>query len=97
VLPAHEHRFDDVHRRVEQIVAHHHVHLAALEAALATGPKTLWDLAKGLVWNRPWDQLDSMMHRAAVNETAAHLRHLNRLGKAARIRGTRPITFEASR
>jgi glyoxylase-like metal-dependent hydrolase (beta-lactamase superfamily II) len=94
VLPAHQHRFTDLHGRVQAITAHHHAHLAALRAALADGPKTLWDLAKGLQWNRPWTDLDSPMHRAAVNETAAHLRHLARLGQVARQKGVRPITFE---
>lgn len=95
VLPAHEHRFGHLDHRVHEIVAHHEAHLAALVMSLATGPKTLWELAKSLEWNRPWDQLDQMMHRAAVNETAAHVRHLTRRGLAARQKGVRPITFEA--
>ena len=97
VLPAHEHRFDHLADRVHAIVAHHEGHLLALETALTVGPRTLWELAKGLQWNRPWVELDSMMHRAAVNETAAHLRHLVRRGTVARQRGVRPITFELSR
>jgi len=97
VLPAHEYRFDHLDARVSAIVSHHHHHLEALVATLAGGPKTLWELAKGLAWNRPWPDLDVMMHRAAVNETAAHLRHLTRLGRVARQRGIRPITFEQAR
>jgi glyoxylase-like metal-dependent hydrolase (beta-lactamase superfamily II) len=96
VLPAHEHRFTDLDARVRAITAHHRAHLDALVGMLATGEKTLWALAKALTWNRPWDQLDAPMHRAAVNETAAHLRHLVRLGLAARQRGVRPITFQAA-
>lgn len=95
VLPAHEHRFDHLHQRVEDIVAHHEAHLDALLFLLADGPKTLWELAKSLTWNRPWSDLDQMMHRAAVNETAAHLRHLTRRGQAERLKGVRPITFQA--
>ena len=96
VLPAHEHRFDHLGTRVREIIAHHEAHLAALVMSLAPGPKTLWELAKSLEWNRPWDQLDQLMHRAAVNETAAHMRHLTRRGLAARQKGVRPITFEAA-
>lgn len=96
VLPAHEHRFDHLGTRVREIIAHHEAHLAALVMSLATGPKTLWELAKSLEWNRPWADLDQMMHRAAVNETAAHMRHLTRRGLAARQKGVRPITFEAA-
>lgn len=95
VLPAHEHRFTHLHARVLEIEAHHHSHLAAIEAMLATGPRTLWELARALDWNRPWSELDGWMHRAAVNETAAHLRYLSRRDRAARLKGVRPITFEA--
>ena len=97
VLPAHERRFGSLSTRVAEITAHHREHLAVLVGELAEGPRTLWQLAQTLGWNRPWDQLDQMMQRAAVNETAAHLRHLVRLGHIERIRGVRPITFRASR
>jgi glyoxylase-like metal-dependent hydrolase (beta-lactamase superfamily II) len=94
VLPAHEHRFEHLDHRVREIVAHHEAHLESLLTELSSGPKTLWDLAKSLAWNRPWGELDQMMHRAAVNETAAHLRHLVRREQVTRQRGVRPITFE---
>jgi glyoxylase-like metal-dependent hydrolase (beta-lactamase superfamily II) len=96
VLPAHEHRFDHLGTRVHEIIAHHEAHLAALVVALSAGPKTLWELAKMLEWNRPWAELDQMMHRAAVNETAAHMRHLTRRGLAERVKGLKPITFQAA-
>ena len=94
VLPAHEHRFTPLDRRVQQITTHHRAHLEAIEALLADGPRTLWDLARRLEWNRPWDELDLSMRRAAVNETAAHLRYLARRDRVVRWRGVRPITFE---
>lgn len=93
VLPAHEHRFDHLHVRVDQIIAHHHVHLAAIETLLAEGPATLWSLAAALAWNRPWSELTLWMKRAAVNETAAHLRYLQRRDRATRLQGVRPLTF----
>jgi glyoxylase-like metal-dependent hydrolase (beta-lactamase superfamily II) len=95
VLPAHEHRFHGLHDRVVEITAHHQERLDALELLLAAGPTTLWDLSKGLPWNRPWTDLGLSMKRAAVNETAAHLRHLTVRGRARRIKGHRPLTFEA--
>jgi hypothetical protein len=35
------------------------------------------------------------MKRAAINETAAHMRHLSRHDKVRRLRGVRPLTYEA--
>ena len=96
VLPAHEHRFDHLHRRVTEITAHHHEHLAAIEVILAAGPASLWELASRLAWNRPWDELNLATKRAAVNETAAHLRYLSRRDRAVRYKGVRPITFGAA-
>jgi glyoxylase-like metal-dependent hydrolase (beta-lactamase superfamily II) len=93
VLPAHEHRFAPLHRRVVEITAHHHDHLAAIEAVLASGPATLWDIARSLAWNRPWAELTLSMKRAAVNETAAHLRYLSRRQRAVRFKSVRPLTF----
>lgn len=96
VLPAHEHRFDHLHERVEEITAHHQHHLAEIEALLAVGPSSLWSIASRLVWNKPWDDLNLAMKRAAINETAAHLRYLVRRDRAVRFKGVRPITFAAT-
>ncbi len=93
VLPAHEHRFEHLHARVEEITAHHHHHLAEIDALLAEGPTSLWAIASKLVWNRPWDELNLATKRAAINETAAHLRYLVRRDRAVRLKGVTPITF----
>ena len=96
VLPAHEHRFTHLHDRVHEITRHHHDHLAVIEELLAAGPASLWQIAGRLAWNRPWDELALSMKRAAVNETAAHLRYLSRRDRAVRLKGVRPITFAAT-
>jgi hypothetical protein len=93
VLPAHRHRFGDLARRVEEITRHHHDHLAAIEAILATGAGSLWQIAARLTWNRPWEQFPLGLRRSAVNETAAHLRYLTRRQRAVRLKGVRPFTF----
>jgi hypothetical protein len=93
VLPAHEHRFAPLHRRVVEITDHHHAHLVAIEVLLADGPVTLWDIAASLAWNRPWSELSLSMKRAAVNETAAHLRYLSRRDRVVRFPSVRPLTF----
>jgi glyoxylase-like metal-dependent hydrolase (beta-lactamase superfamily II) len=93
VLPAHRHRFGDLAQRVEEITRHHHDHLADIEAILADGPASLWQIAARLTWNRPWDQFPLGLRRSAVNETAAHLRYLSRRARAVRLKGVRPFTF----
>lgn len=93
VLPAHRHRFDDLPTRAEQIIRHHHDHLADIEAILADGPASLWQIAARLTWNRPWEQFPLSLRRSAVNETAAHLRYLSRRDRAVRLKGIRPFTF----
>jgi len=93
VLPAHRHRFDDLAQRVEDITRHHHDHLADIEAILADGPASMWQIAARLTWNRPWDQFPLGLRRSAVNETAAHLRYLTRRDRAVRFKGIRPFTF----
>ena len=93
VLPAHRHRFDDLAGRVDEITRHHHDHLAAIEAILADGPASMWQIAARLTWNRPWEQFPLGLRRSAVNETAAHLRYLTRRERAVRFKGLRPFTF----
>ncbi|MCU1501252.1 MAG: Beta lactamase [Ilumatobacteraceae bacterium] len=93
VLPAHRHRFGDLGQRVTEITRHHLDHLADIEAILADGPASLWQIAARLRWNRPWDQYPLGLRRSAVNETAAHLRYLARRDRAVRFKGVRPFTF----
>ena len=93
VLPAHRHRFADLPARIDEITRHHHDHLANIEAILATGPASLWEVTARLTWNRPWDQYPLELRRSAVNETAAHLRYLARRGRVTRLKGVRPYTF----
>jgi glyoxylase-like metal-dependent hydrolase (beta-lactamase superfamily II) len=93
ILPAHRHRFADLPTRVEEITRHHHDHLADIEAILADGAASLWQIAARLTWNRPWDEFPLGLRRSAVNETAAHLRYLTRRQRAVRLKGVRPFTF----
>jgi glyoxylase-like metal-dependent hydrolase (beta-lactamase superfamily II) len=93
VLPAHRHRFADLAGRAHEIRRHHLDHLADIEGVLAGGPASLWQIAARLTWNRPWEQFPLGLRRAAVNETAAHLRYLARRGRAVRFKGVRPFTF----
>jgi hypothetical protein len=48
-------------------------------------PVSLWDLASGMAWNRPWDEIPPMMRRVAMSEARAHVRHLVHRGEVERV------------
>ncbi|WP_017594669.1 MBL fold metallo-hydrolase [Nocardiopsis potens] len=86
-LPAHERRFDDLPGRTREIIAHHEERLDVLAGALGPAPLTLWELTASLPWSRGWDAMSVRARRMAASETAAHLRTLERRGRAAPSRG----------
>ena len=65
VLPAHQHRFDSLPRRVGELLAHHEERLDAIERSLLERPETSWDIAAAMPWNRAWDDLGIIMKRTA--------------------------------
>jgi len=82
VLPAHGEPFRGLHKRAEDLIQHHEVRLARLDAALAD-------------WTKPTDVLPLLFKREitpdivimAVGEALAHLHHLWRSGRAERQTG----------
>lgn len=80
VLPAHEHRFRDLPARVEALRAHHQARFDEVFAAIRDGVDTTWGIASRMTWNRPWEQIQGFMRRAAVGETLAHLYYLREAG-----------------
>jgi glyoxylase-like metal-dependent hydrolase (beta-lactamase superfamily II) len=80
VLPAHEYRFLDLPARVAALKAHHQARFDEVLAAIRDGVTTAWGIASRMTWNRPWEQIQGFMRRAAVGETLAHLLYLQRLG-----------------
>ncbi|MGH9116260.1 MAG: MBL fold metallo-hydrolase [Acidimicrobiales bacterium] len=80
VLPAHEHRFANLRERVAELRAHHQARFDEVIAAIRDGVTTTWGIAGRMTWNRPWDQIQGWMRRAAVGETLAHLHHLEKMG-----------------
>ena len=85
VLPAHEHRFDDLHSRVDELRRHHAARFREVAAAIADGHTTAWDIADRMSWSRPWDEIDGWMRRAAVGEALAHLHALRHRGVVAAV------------
>lgn len=77
LLPAHGPPGDSVHRRVDELLAHHERRLAESLAAF-TERRSLnaHHVARKLTWtsrHRPFTDLDAFNQMLAVNETAAHL------------------------
>jgi glyoxylase-like metal-dependent hydrolase (beta-lactamase superfamily II) len=86
VLPAHQYRFTNVRGRITELRDHHRDRLDELLRMLAGGdPVSLWDLASGMTWNRPWDEIPPMMRRVAMSEARAHVRHLVHRGQVERV------------
>ena len=86
-LPAHEHRFKDLRGRVEELKSHHQARFDEVVTAIQGGTTTAWDIASHMTWSRPWDQIQGWMRRAAVGETLAHLRYLQKLGVVLEVDG----------
>ncbi|GIF03288.1 MBL fold metallo-hydrolase [Actinoplanes siamensis] len=75
-LPAHEYRFRGIAARARQLRAHHDQRCEEVVAVVdKLGAPTIWQLAAGLTWSRPWAQIGAM-RVGAIAETMAHVRYL---------------------
>ena len=83
VLPAHGDPFDDLAGRVDEMLAHHDARLGAVVDALEGRERSAYEVAHDLfpVLRSAHEQ------RFALAETLAHLRHLERTGRAALVDG----------
>jgi glyoxylase-like metal-dependent hydrolase (beta-lactamase superfamily II) len=76
LLPAHGPAGGSVHRRVDELIAHHHDRFAECVRALDAGAATAAEVASHLGWTRrrrSLDELDAFNRMLAVLETLAHL------------------------
>ena len=94
VLPAHQHRFDSLPRRVGELLAHHEERLDDIEQSLLERPETSWDIAAAMPWNRPWDELGIIMKRTALSEAFAHIRYLEHQRRVERTHDGTPISWQ---
>lgn len=97
VLPAHKYRFSGLAERIAAIAEHHEDRLSELIAAISGEPRTLWELAQAIQWNRPWEEMSPFLHRMALGEAAAHVRRLERIGRVEGVPGAMPVRFMATR
>lgn len=94
VLPAHQHPFTDAGGRARELIAHHQERLTGLRALLRE-PRTLWQLAASMEWNRPWERIPYGSRNIALSEAEAHLRRLLKLGHAEPVAGSDPVRYRA--
>jgi glyoxylase-like metal-dependent hydrolase (beta-lactamase superfamily II) len=76
LLPAHGPPTLSVHRRVDELLAHHEVRLAAVYREVQRGAGTAHAVASALRWTRrerTLDELDLFNQMLAIIETGAHL------------------------
>lgn len=76
LLPPHGPVWDSAHRRVDQLLDHHHCLLDEILRAVTAGAATAWEVASAVRWtyhDLPLEQMDVMNQSMAVNETVAHL------------------------
>jgi glyoxylase-like metal-dependent hydrolase (beta-lactamase superfamily II) len=76
LLPAHGPPTPSVHRRVDELLAHHEVRLAAAYREVERGASTAFEVASVLRWTRrerTLDELDLFNQMLAITETGAHL------------------------
>ena len=76
LLPAHGMVTDSVHKRVDELVAHHGARLDEIEHGVRSGGTTAYDVAGQLKWTRrekALTELDPFNQMLAIAETAAHL------------------------
>ncbi|MCL5959561.1 MAG: MBL fold metallo-hydrolase [Chloroflexi bacterium] len=84
VLPAHEHSFHDLTKRIDEITRHH---LERCEEILASidGPfRTAYQISSKITWangEMVWDRMPRFHKLMAVGETLAHLYHMLYEGK----------------
>lgn len=89
VLPAHGAPFDDLAGRIDEILAHHRVRLAAIGEILTDGPSDAYRVA-----HRLFPVLRSTHEeRFAHAEVLAHLRYLERRGEVRMLEGA-PVQWE---
>jgi glyoxylase-like metal-dependent hydrolase (beta-lactamase superfamily II) len=84
-LPAHEWRFTGLGSRLDELAGHHTKRLDAVEALVASGAETVWEVSAGLEWSRSWSSLHGFMRRLALGETHAHLELLAQTGRLRQV------------
>jgi glyoxylase-like metal-dependent hydrolase (beta-lactamase superfamily II) len=86
VLPAHERRFYNLAKRVDEIIRHHEHRNQEILAALKSGHQTAYQVSQHITWmpeqgGMKFYELMTWSRVSAVSETLAHLRAMTVEGK----------------
>jgi glyoxylase-like metal-dependent hydrolase (beta-lactamase superfamily II) len=96
-FPSHGPPMETIGPRVEELLSHHERQLDeayALVAGSRPAHATAWDVARGIRWSRPWEEITGVMRNAAIGEADAHLRVLALRGLVERA-SERPVRWRA--
>jgi hypothetical protein len=89
VLPGHEHPFNNLPARIDEIIQHHQQRNSEILNTLKDKAKTAYQVATELTW-RPgtrgnnWQNLSPLDRRLAILETLSHLEFMRFEGKLAK-------------
>jgi glyoxylase-like metal-dependent hydrolase (beta-lactamase superfamily II) len=86
-LPGHRRLIRDLHKRIIELQEHHRDRLDEVLAALREGAKTAFQTAPCITWDitfKSWEEFPPVQKWFAFSETLAHLRFLEKKGKARR-------------
>ena len=86
VLPAHERRFHNLAKRVDEIIHHHEKRNQEIMCAMQSGPQTAYQISQHITWmpeqgGMKFYELMTWSRVSAVSETMAHLRAMTIEGK----------------
>ena len=101
VLPAHEHIFADLQKRVEEIIQHHQLRNLEILAAMKTEPKTAYQISTEITWmpgfgGVRFQNLAPGDKRMAVTETLAHLEAMRVDEKVAQLHRDSIISYQST-
>ncbi len=90
VLPAHEHIFNNLPARVEEIILHHELRNLEILETMKPEPKTAYQISTYITWmptlgGVSFQDLALMDKRMAVSETLAHLEAMRIDGKVVQV------------
>ena len=97
VLPAHEYRFADLHRRLEELRQHHRERFAEVIEILGGGPQTAWYIAAHMKWSRSWTTRGLHAPRRGGRDRVPPARPRARRHRGGRGRRARPVVAGRTR
>lgn len=81
ILPAHEHAFEDLEGRIEELKRHHETRCNEIKEAIKKGARTVYQISAKISWSSPWSLMPFWTKRMAAAETLAHLAYLRNRGE----------------